>query len=137
MNTMKGIVGSVMAALILIPLQNAQAWDNGNRGGSGDYYTQDHGGYGGPGYYGNRGGSGDYHQGYRGYGGSGYYGNRGYYGNHGYYGHYGYYRGQGGCWGCGSAGPVIAGLALGAIIGGAIINSAPPLPPSLPPPPGW
>lgn len=116
MNTMKRIVGGVMAALILVPLQNSQAWDNGNRGGSGDY-----------------------HQGYRGYGGSGYYGNRGYYGNHGYYGHYGYYRGQGGCWGCGSAGPVIAGLALGAIIGGAIINSAPPppLPPSLPPPPGW
>ena len=104
MNIMKRIVGSVMVALILIPLQNAQAWDNGNRGGWGGYYAQGHRGYGGPGYYGNR----------------------------------GYYRNQRGCWGCGSAGPVIAGLALGAIIGGAIINSAPPppLPPSLPPP-GW
>ena len=108
MNIMKRIVGSVMVALILIPLQNAQAWDNGNRGGWGGYYAQGHRGYGGPGYY----------------------GNRGYYGHNGYYGNRGYYRNQRGCWGCGSAGPVIAGLALGAIIGGAIINSAPP-------PPGW
>ena len=128
MNMMKRIVGSVMVALILIPLQNAQAWDNGNRSGWGGYYAQGHRGYGEPSYYGNR----------RYYGHNGYYGNRGYYGHNGYYGNHGYYRSQGGCWGCGSAGPVIAGLALGAIIGGAIINSAPPppLPPSLPPP-GW
>ena len=85
MNIMKRIVGSVMVALILIPLQNAQAWDNGNRSGWGGYYAQGHRGYGEPSYYGNR----------RYYGHNGYYGNRGYYGHNGYYGNHGNYGNSG------------------------------------------
>ena len=122
MNTvMKGILGGVVAALIILPLQSAQAWDNGSARG-GDYHSgssdyRGYRGYGGPGYY----------RGYRGYDRSGYsQGYRGDYGRRGYYGRH---------WHGDSTGAVVAGVALGAIIGAAIINSAPPPPVMLPPPP--
>ena len=104
---------------VLMPLHNASAWD----------YSR--GGYRGGGYHG-----GGYHGGHRGggYYGGGYYGG-GYYGG-GYYGGYrggGYYGG--GCRGCGAA---IVGLAIGTIIGSAMVEaSRPPVvirSPTLPPP---
>lgn len=125
MNTvMKGILGGVAAALIILPLQSAQAWDNGSARG-GDYHS-------GSNYYrGYRGDDGPgYSRGYRGYDRSGYpreyrenyYGHRGYYGRH--------WHGD-----RDSTGAIVAGVALGAIIGAAIINSVPPPPVMLPPPP--
>lgn len=92
------LISGVVATLILIPLQNAQAWDNGSGGGR----------HGGQGYsQGNHGYSRDsgYDRGYRGYEGRGYSGNRGGYGNHGddrrsgggyHGGHHGYYGGDNG-----------------------------------------
>ena len=123
MNTvMQGILGGVVAALIILPLQSAQAWDNGSaRGGdyrSGSSYYRGYRGHDGPGYYrGYRGYDRSYSRGYRGD-----YGRRGYYGRH--------WHGD-----RDSTGAVVAGAALGANIGAAIINSAPPPPVMLPPPP--
>jgi hypothetical protein len=100
-------ISGVAAALILIPLQNAQAWESGSsRGGSVQYYQ---GGQNDS--QRNRGYSGDsgYDRGHRGDEGRGYSGGHGYYGRHddyrhhgdnrrpsgGYYGgHHGYYGGD-------------------------------------------
>ena len=107
MNSLKKLLGALgVTVLLLAPLHSAQAWNNGDRG-----YQR------GPawGYYGDRGRH--------------YSHDRGRY--HRYHRHH--HRHDRG-WG--PAGAVITGLALGAIVGNAIVYSAPP-PPSLPPPPGW
>lgn len=127
MNLMKAMLGGVVAASIMIPLRNAQAWDNNTTGGGSYYgrpgYSQNYRGYDGSGYSPRHRGYGNPHYAYqsRGYGPRGY--RYGYYGPPRYHDH-------------GSAGAVVAGLALGAIIGAAIIDSAPP-PPVMPPPPLW
>lgn len=107
MKAMKWILAVVTTTIIMIPPQGANAWDGGPPAGHrGDY---------GPRYHG------------RGYG----YYQRPWVGYRGPY--YGY---DGGCWGCGSAGAALAGLAIGTIVGAAIINSAPP-PVVVTAPPPW
>lgn len=86
------------AGVTLIPLQSASAWDYSGGGYRGGGYGGYHGGHYGSGYY------------------SGYHGHRGYYGN---------YRG-GGCRGCDAVGAGIVGLAIGTIIGSAMIEASRP-----------
>ena len=131
MKAMKWILAVVTTTMIMIPPQSANAWDGGHPGGHrGNYghgYAGDYRGDYGPRYHG------------RGYG---YHGPRYYGRGHGYYrrpwvGYRGPYHGYGGgCWGCGSAGAALAGLAIGTIVGAAIINSAPP-PVVVTAPPPW
>lgn len=115
--------GAMTVIAVLMPLHGASAWDYSGGGYHG-------GGYHGGGY---RGGS------YGGYHGGGYRGGYrgGYHG--GYHGGYrgGYYYG-GGCRGCDAVGAGIVGLAIGTIIGSAIVAAEPPpvvvqSPPLLPP----
>jgi hypothetical protein len=85
MAVMKWFISGVAAALILIPLQNAQAWDNGSsRGSSSVYYyqggrndSQRHHGY-------SR--ESGYNRGHRGYESRGHSGGHGYDRHHGDYG---------------------------------------------------
>ena len=102
MTVMKWFISGVAAALILIPLQNAQAWDSGSsRGGSNQYYQGGQNGSQGNHSYSRDSG---YDRGHRGYsGGHGYYGRHDDYRHHGdnrrpsggyYGGHHGYYGGD-------------------------------------------
>ncbi|MBL8248814.1 MAG: hypothetical protein JNK95_10695 [Candidatus Competibacter sp.] len=115
------ILAAMTSMVALAPLNDASAWDYGGGYRGGGYHGY-HGGYRGGGYHG-------YHGGYRG----GYRG--GYYG--GYRGGYrgGYYGG--GCWNCDTVGAGIVGLAVGTIIGSALVAAEPPpvMVYSPPPPP--
>ena len=84
MTVMKWFISGVAAALILIPLQIAQAWDSGSSRGGSDYGGQNDS-------QGNHGYSRDsgYDRGHRGYESRGHSGGHGYYGRHDYYRHYG------------------------------------------------
>ena len=94
-------ISGVAAALILIPLENAQAWDSGSsRGGSNQYYQGGQNGSQGNHSYSRDSG---YDRGHRGYEGRGYSRGHGYYRHHGddrrpsgsyYGGHHGYYGGD-------------------------------------------
>jgi outer membrane lipoprotein SlyB len=109
------MLGIAASAMVMMPLQDASAWDHAGGGyssqRSGGYSSQRSGGYSshrGGHYSGHRG---NYYGGHRG----GHYG--GYRGN--YYGGYRGYRGD-------SGGAALVGLAIGTIVGAAIVDASRP-----------